>query len=123
MKHPHLAGLRIMVVEDELLVAMLIEDILADQGCIVVGPFRTVVEAASALRTATFDAAVLDVNLRGEKIYPVAELLAARGTPFLLLSGYDQDAIPSDHPDWRACGKPFTPHALAAMLAAQVTAA
>jgi CheY-like chemotaxis protein len=102
-----LAGLRVMVVEDELLIAMLIEDTLLDQGCIVVGPYTSVNEAALAAQDVAVDLALLDVNLRGEKVYPVAEILAARSIPFLLLSGYGGDAIPEDRPDWQAVSKPF----------------
>ncbi len=113
-----LAGLRVMVVEDELLIAMLIEDTLLDQGCIIVGPFTSVDEAMRAAQTAPVDLAVLDVNLRGEKVYPVAELLAARDIPFLLLSGYGNDAIPAGRPGWQAVSKPFVVTELVAKLAA-----
>jgi DNA-binding response OmpR family regulator len=113
-----LAGQHVMVVEDELLIAMLIEDTLLDQGCIVVGPFTSVDEATLAAQTTQVDLALLDVNLRGEKVYPVAELLAARGTPFLLLSGYGNDAVPMERPDWQAVSKPFVVTELVAKLAA-----
>ncbi len=96
-----------MVVEDESLVSMLIEDLLIDQGCHVVGPFSTVDAALMAARDADLQLAVLDVNLHGERVYPVAEALEARGIPFLLLSGYGGDAIPAAHPGWVACAKPF----------------
>jgi hypothetical protein len=66
------------------------------------------------------DVAVLDVNLRGEKIYPVTKILSERKIPFLLLSGYGADAIPPDQPSWRACAKPFTPDELTRMLAEQL---
>ena len=78
-----LAGTRVLVAEDELLVAMLIEDILEDNGCHVIGPFGSLGDALAAADAATVDVAVLDVNLRGDKIYPVAERLASRGIPFL----------------------------------------
>ncbi len=112
-----------MVVEDELLVAMLIEDTLVLEGADVLGPFSTLAEALPAAETLVIDAAVLDVNLRGERVYPAAEALAARGIPFLLLSGYGADAVPSDQPGWRACSKPFTPGQLLTALAAQMSAA
>jgi DNA-binding response OmpR family regulator len=113
-----LAGLRVMVVEDELLIAMLIEDTLLDQGCVIVGPYTSVNEAALAAQNAAVDLALLDVNLRGEKIYPVAEILSARGIPFLLLSGYGGDAVPADRPDWQAVSKPFVVTELVAKVAA-----
>ncbi|MEO9189944.1 MAG: response regulator [Acetobacteraceae bacterium] len=109
-----------MIVEDELLIAMLIEDALVAEACVIVGPFASVSEALAAAKTETLDVAVLDVNLRGEKVYPVAEALAERGVPFLLLSGYGANAVPPDHPDWRAYTKPFNPRDLAAILAEQI---
>ncbi len=111
-----LQGKRVLVAEDELLVAMMIEDILLDQQCEVLGPYTNIADAMTAARAETMDVAVLDVNLRGEKIYPVAYTLASRGVPFLLLSGYGSDAIPPDEPSWRACAKPFTPDDLTRML-------
>ena len=120
MTHPVLSGLRVLVVEDEFMIAMLIEETLADCSCVVVGPFTNLHDALAAAETAVLDVAVLDVNLRGEKVYPVTELLEARAIPFLLLSGYGTDAIPADRPEWRACSKPFSPHDLIGMLAEQV---
>ena len=115
-----LVGKRVMVAEDELLVSMLIEDVLADAGCLLVGPFCTVADALAAARDATIDIALLDVNLRGQMIYPAAEALAARGIPFLLLSGYGRDAVPPNHPDWEACAKPFKTAELTKMLSDRV---
>jgi len=74
VRHPELAGKRILVVEDEMLVAMLIEDMLAEAGCVVIGPFARVPEALAAARTETVDAALLDVNVAGETVFPVAHV-------------------------------------------------
>ena len=115
-----LAGLRVLVVEDEMLVSLLIEDTLADSDCVIVGPFDRVPNALSAALVEPVDVAVLDVNVAGVRVYPVAEVLAARGIPFLLLSGYGQDAVPTTHPEWRACSKPFTPKDLISKLCGQV---
>ena len=116
-----LAGVRVLVVEDELLVAMLIEETLVDHGCKVIGPFNTLGTALSAARDAQADVALLDVNLRGERVYPVAELLEGRRIPFLLLSGYGNEAVPAEHPLWVSCSKPFLPtellRAMSALLA------
>jgi len=112
---PH--GTRVLVAEDELLVGMLIEDILADAGCVVTGPFSTLTDALAAAARAEIDIAVLDVNVRGEKIYPVAECLKARGIPFFLLTGYGRDGVPAEHPDWPACDKPFKTEELVRMIA------
>ncbi len=108
---------RVMVVEDELLVAMLIEDTLVDHGYVVVGPFSNVADALVAARDERIDLALLDVNLRGERVYPVAELLERRGIPFLLLSGYGSDAIPAACAHWEACSKPFMPGELTRRMA------
>jgi DNA-binding response OmpR family regulator len=102
-----LAGRRILVVEDESLVAMLLETALEDQQCVIVGPFARVPAALDAARQEQVDMALLDVNLAGEKVYPVAEALSARGVPFLLLSGYGEQALPPDKPDWPVFQKPF----------------
>ena len=115
-----LAGLRVLVVEDEMLVSLLIEDLLADEHCVLVGPFDRLADALAAARSEPLDLAVLDVNVAGLKVYPVAEVLAARGIPFLFLSGYGQQAVPGEHPEWRACAKPFRSAELVRMLAEQV---
>jgi DNA-binding response OmpR family regulator len=117
-----LAGKRILIVEDEMLVALLIEVFLADLGCITVGPCGSVAMALGAIRTEAFDMAVLDVNLAGEKVYPVAELLAEMRIPFLFLSGYGEEAIPAGHKEWRVCAKPFRGEELTAMLSAALEA-
>ena len=111
-----LAGLRVLVVEDEMLVSMLIEDFLADQMCTVVGPYSSVDSALAPAASANIDFALLDVNIHGVKVYPVAEALQARRVPFLLLSGYGEKAVPADRLEWRACGKPFNLDVLAAMM-------
>jgi CheY-like chemotaxis protein len=116
----NLAGLRVLVVEDEMLVSLLIEDALTDSKCIIVGPYDRVPAALEAARLLALDAAVLDVNLAGTKVYPVAEVLSARGIPFLLLSGYGPGAAPLDHASWQVCSKPFKTEQLIAMLAQQI---
>jgi CheY-like chemotaxis protein len=113
-----LIGKRVLIVEDEMLVALMIEDVLVDCGCSTVGPCGSVALALDAARTELFDLAVLDVNLDGEMVYPVAELLAERHIPFLFLSGYGEQAIPAERGDWKVCAKPFKIADLAAMLSA-----
>ena len=113
-----LAGKRVLIVEDELLVALMIEDVLADLGCEVVGPFGSVAQALPAAGSEPIDLAVLDVNLGGEMVYPVAERLGERDIPFLFVSGYGGDAIPEGKVDWKVCAKPFHPKELARMMAA-----
>jgi PAS domain S-box-containing protein len=86
-------GGHILLVEDEAFVAMMMRDLIADFGFRVVGPFGTVTDALEALDRHQLVGAVLDVNLAGEKIYPVAEQLFGRGVPFVFVTGYASDAI------------------------------
>lgn len=115
-----LASKRVLVIEDELLISMLIEDILFDEDCKVVGPFTNLADALSAARHETVDVALLDVNLRGELVYPVADILTERGIPFVFLSGYGKDAIPTGHPEWQACSKPFESKELVRILSQRI---
>jgi CheY-like chemotaxis protein len=83
-----------MLVEDEALVAMMMEDLLTDLGVEVVGPFSTLAEAmVAAQRDNFFDAAILDVNLDGGTVYPLAHLLAERAVPFAFVTGYEPSTI------------------------------
>ena len=118
-----LAGKRVLVVEDEMLVALLLEDMLADAGCIVIGPFARVADALAAARAEAVDLALLDVNIAGEKVFPVAHALEDRGVPFLFITGYGQSALPPNRPNWEAVAKPFVPQQLAEYLARKVQAA
>jgi len=91
-----LSGWRILVVEDEYVIAVDLAASLEDLGVAVVGPVRSVAEALALIeREATLDAAVLDVNLGAEKVFPVARSLQARGVPFVFATGYDHWIIPS----------------------------
>lgn len=107
--HPErLAGLRILVVEDEPLVAMLIEDLLLELGCKVVGPAGTVAQAL-ALADTRLDGALLDVNLGVEQSYPVADKLAADGVPFAFVTGYGRHGLTGQHTERPTIPKPFKP--------------
>lgn len=107
MGHSMLAGRRVLVVEDELLVAMLVEATLQDEDCTTVGPFGDLRGALAAAHREVLDAAVLDINLAGEMVFPVADVLVGRGVPFLLLSGYGEMALPRDRRHWPVYCKPF----------------
>jgi CheY-like chemotaxis protein len=86
-------ALRILVVEDEGLVALTLEDLLEDLGCEVVGSFGAMGQALSFVASgAELDGALLDVNVAGEPVYPVAEALKARAVPFAFTTGYGQIA-------------------------------
>src|SRR3954464_66381 len=78
----NLQGLRVLVVEDEMMVSMLIEDMLADLGCSVVGPASRLDEAMQLAKEAALDCAVLDVNLGAQPIFPLADVLREKGVPF-----------------------------------------
>lgn len=103
-----LAGRRILIVEDEALVAMLIEDIVEELGGAVAGPAAKVAQALAVLEAGEVDAALLDVNLGGEWSYPVAEALAARGIPYVFITGYGQNGLSPEYRDHPVLQKPFT---------------
>jgi PAS domain S-box-containing protein len=92
---PHRGQPRVLLVEDEALVALMIQETLAEFGFDVIGPVGTVSEALAAARQQRIDAAVLDINLGDELVYTVAEILVQRGVPFVFVTGYDADAIDS----------------------------
>ena len=102
-----LSGRRVLVVEDETMVAWLLEDMLADLGCAVVGPAAHVNQALAMLDAEAIDAAVLDVNLNGQNSYPVADALAARGVPFVFSTGYHKDSLPNSYQSFPVLQKPF----------------
>jgi PAS domain S-box-containing protein len=84
---------RVLLVEDEALVAMMIQETLKEFGYQVVGPLNTASEALAAAREGHFDAAVLDINLGDGLVYTVAEILGVRGVPFIFVTGYDADSV------------------------------
>jgi len=83
---------RVMLVEDEALVGMMMRDMLVDLGYFVVGPFCSLSEAHGALDSQQYDCAILDLNLRGDLVYPIATLLDERGTPYLFVTGYGPES-------------------------------
>lgn len=112
-----LAGRRVLVVEDEALVAMLVEDILLDAGAEVSGPAATAAEALALLDASLPDVAVVDVNLGTHTSEPVTAALAASGVPFLVATGYGAAGLAS-LPGCAVISKPFDPSALVAHLVA-----
>lgn len=109
MSNATLEGRRILVVEDESLVAMLLETILEDMGCTPVGPISNVDEALSVLADTTdLDAALLDVNVAGQQVFPVADALKARGVPFVFSTGYGEGGLPDEWRGQTTIQKPFT---------------
>jgi CheY-like chemotaxis protein len=108
-----LTGRRVLVVEDESLVAMLLETILEDMGCTPVGPAGTIEDGlAMVADPATLDAALLDVNVAGRQVFPVAEALKARGVPFVFSTGYGESGLPDAWRGHATVQKPFTEAAI-----------
>jgi CheY-like chemotaxis protein len=108
MTDDQLNGLRVLVVEDEAAISMLLEDMLTDFGCAVVGPAARLNSAIEMAQSESFDIAILDVNLAGESIYPVAELLSERKHPFVFSTGYGGAGIKDPYRDRPVVQKPFS---------------
>ena len=107
MSNSSAAASRILVVEDEYLIRMLLEDMLTDLGYEVAAAVGTIAEASDLAAKGDFNAAVLDVNLDGQEIYPVAEILAKRGLPFVFVTGYGENSLIDPYRHRPALQKPF----------------
>lgn len=115
-----LNGKAILLVEDEFLLALQLEDLLQSRGGTIRGPYRTLDDAMNAAQREQFDFAILDINLNGTMVYPLADRLLARGTPFLFLTGYSLSNLPERfHPVTRL-NKPCEPDRLIAVLRNQL---
>ena len=114
---------RVLVVEDEYLIRMLLEDMLADLGYAVAAAVGSIAEARDLAATGQFSAAVLDVNLDGQEIYPVADILAQRSLPFVFVTGYGERSLPERYRDRPALQKPFQVEQLHAALSGLLPAA
>ncbi|WP_458094947.1 response regulator [Roseomonas sp. WA12] len=101
-----LAGRRLLVVEDDYMIAQELRQDLARAGALVVGPVPTVAEALALVAAEVLDGAVLDVNLAGERAFAVADALRARSVPFMFATGYDHAAIPAAYADVPYSEKP-----------------
>ena len=111
-----LTGLRVLVVEDEAVIAMLVEDSLVELGCEVVGSASRLGDALAKAQALEVDVALLDVNLAGRLSYPVAEMLQSRNVPFVFTTGYGQAALPAALQAAPVLSKPFTRKQLAEAL-------
>lgn len=110
-----LEGLKILVVEDEAPIALLLEDILNDFGCEVT-PVARIKHALKAIESDRFDAAILDVNVSGEQVYPVARALEAKGIPFLFSTGYGRAGVDPYFEKYGVLQKPFDSNQLKKLL-------
>lgn len=125
-RHPHaadegtpsplLAGKRILLVEDEFIVATMAEDMLSELGATVVGPATSLARGLALAENEEIDAAVLDINIQGTTVDPVADILSRRGIPFIFATGYGRPALRDRSQQAPLLDKPYTVDKLAAML-------
>jgi CheY-like chemotaxis protein len=116
-----LSGRRLLVVEDEMLILMLIEDMLGELGCESVTAAATVDQALALIDAQGFDAALLDLNLNGNKTHAVADALAAHSVPFVFSTGYSDHDIADGYRDRPVLKKPFQYEELVAILTGLVS--
>ena len=112
-----LSGLRVLVVEDEVAISLLLEDMLLDLGCEVVGPAGRLSAATALAEQEEIDLAILDVNVAGEPIYPLVDALAKKGVPFVFSTGYGSSGIQERYRNRPVLQKPFGQNDLARLLA------
>ena len=98
---------RVLIVEDEVLISILIENALADLGIEVAAVAGSLEEALALAQAGNFDCAILDVHVRGKDVFPVAEALEARGVPFVFATGYGQRGVPEKYRGHPVLQKPF----------------
>jgi DNA-binding response OmpR family regulator len=115
--------MRVLIAEDEFLVGIQLEEDLRSAGCSIIGPFSTLEAATLAARRKRFDVAILDINLNGDRVYPLADELSARGVPFIFLSGYVAAALPERFREAPQIAKPHDPAALVEVIRAVVAKA
>lgn len=111
-----LLGKRVLLVEDEPILAMSMEDIVAGFGCIVVGPALSIEEAEPLARGEALDAALLDINMGEGSSLSIAKILVERDVPFCFASGYGPAGVPTELRHLLVLQKPFTEHSLAEVL-------
>lgn len=102
------SGIRVLIVEDEGVVAFMIEEALEELGCKIVAWAGKISQAEKAISTTEFDLALLDINLAGETTFDIARNLASRGIPFIFSTGYGIGGVPSDLQDRPVLTKPFS---------------
>ena len=107
-----LGGRRILVVEDSPVVAAACEDMLHDLGCVIIGPATNMATALQLASDEPLDGAIVDINIRGGKAFPVLRILHDRAIPFLLASGYADWSMPEEWQEHPRMPKPYSPHLL-----------
>ena len=117
MQHQALRGLRVLIAEDQYVLADDLQDGLRAAGAQVVGPVGSVEEALDlASANEALDGALLDVNLRGEMVYPVADVLLERRIRIVFVTGYDQEFLPQRYAEVTRCVKPLRANDVVAAL-------
>jgi CheY-like chemotaxis protein len=111
-----LKGARVLLVEDEWMISALLADLLHEFGCEVVGPASHITQAVELASVAQFDCALLDLNLAGEPVYPVATILSGRNVPFAFITGYRQNQIELSFRERPILRKPFSSEDLSQIL-------
>lgn len=111
-----IAGLRVILIEDEVVIAMTAEDMLEEIGCVVTAQATTFSEAIDTVARNDFDLALLDVNLNGVMSLPVARLLKEKGKPFIFTTGYGNLGFETEFSDAIVVSKPYTIRTLASAI-------
>ncbi|GGF80996.1 response regulator [Paracoccus acridae] len=112
--NPTLAGRRILIVEDDFVIAHDFATMIGQAGATVIGPVGTLLEAMKLIeRTGHLDGAILDINLGGEMVYDLVDALQAQGVPVVFATGYDPAAIPARYASVPLCQKPIDPEQIA----------
>lgn len=116
-----LEGARILIVEDEMMAASMLELVLGEWGCIVVGPVPSVETGIAMIERGPIDAAILDVNLGGEPVFPVADKLATKRVPFIFVTGYGVPGVDKEkYPGVPIIQKPYDENVLIRIIASQL---
>lgn len=117
-----LAGTRVFLVEDEALILLTLQDMLEDFGCVVADVALRLEDALAKGPAVACDVAILDVNVAGERIDAVADLLAARGVPLVFATGYGRTSLPAAHAGQQMLSKPYRPADVRSVLVAALAA-
>jgi DNA-binding response OmpR family regulator len=107
-----LAGLRIIIVEDESMLAFCLSEVVEDGGCVVAGMAETVADARNLAATATFDVAIIDLHLRGEQADVLAASIIRGGHAIIISTGSDASMVPAEFHEWPILRKPYTDAAI-----------